>query len=284
MRPGFLRLLHNKWAVASIAAVTLALVFAACSNSVSPTPNPPPPPTVINTPPVIQSMAIDNVRVEAGQAVQVTAVVQDAETPLNQLTYTWSSSPVGGTFASQGAQATWTAPTMATTPDTYTLTLTVSEKYKSAGMQQENSVSSSVQVHYNDSVAEITALVLQFLTDFTTYSVTPAECVRNFSDNCQGKSDELHDIEQNRALFQILGGTFSVSSVTLNADSTAANVVAPCTFMDIVKATGVRETVVGTCLLTAVYESFRWFLCVSRFAGQGKSAGSLPAALRYSHP
>jgi len=253
----------------------------ACSNPVAP---PPPPPVVVNTPPTIQSLQSASLRIEANQEAQLTAVVRDEETPLNELTYTWSSSPPDGTFTSNRATASWRAPAMAVTPQLYTLTLTVSETYTSAGVQKQNSVSSSVQVHYNDSVPEITNLVLEFLADFSTYSVTPEECVRNFSDSCRGKWDELRDVEQNRELFEIQGGVFSVSSVTLNGDKTRADVVAPCTFFDIVKATGVRETVVGTCLLTAVYESWRWLLCESRFNWSSTTTTSERLRLRYGHP
>ena len=282
MWSGIIQFADTKRLVASLGAALLSLILAACNNDSTVGPTPPPP--VTNTPPVIQSLTLDSARIEAGQDVQLTAVVQDAETPTSQLTYAWSASPAGGTFTSQGAQATWHAPAMGSTPSTYTLTLTVTEKYMSAGVQKENTVTSSAQVHYNDSVAEITEITLDFLTDFSTYSVTPARCVRNFSDNCPGKTDELHDVEENRALFEILGGTFSVSSVTLNSDRTAADIVAPCTFRDIVKASGVHEAVVGTCLLTAVYEGWQWFLCESHFSWEGTTTSSLRTRLRYSHP
>ena len=64
-----------------------------------------------------------------GETVNVTAVVTDAETPVNQLTYEWSSS-VGGTFGGNAASTTWTAPATlpGTTPVSATLTLTVTER------------------------------------------------------------------------------------------------------------------------------------------------------------
>ena len=68
---------------------------------------------------------------------------------------------------------------------------------------------------------------MDFLTDFTMVPVTPEQCVRNFSDSCRGKRAELTDVQQNRQLFQILGGQFSVASVTLNSNKTSADVVAP---------------------------------------------------------
>jgi len=268
--------------VACMLAAGAALVAIRCTSTVSPSGTQPPP--VTNTPPTIQSLTADAPRVEAGQNVALTAVVQDAETPVNQLTYTWSASPIGGTFTSTGAQATWRAPNMAATPNVYTLTLTVTERYTSGGVQRENNASSSVQVHYNDSIAEITTLSMDFLTDFATYSVSPEQCVRNFSDSCPGKAAELSDVEVNREKFQILDGTFSVTSVTLNGDRSMADVTAPCTFRDIVKATGVHEVVTGTCLLTSVYENWRWWLCDSNFEWQGTTTSSLRQRLRYAHP
>ena len=57
------------------------------------------------------------------------------------------------------------------------------ESYVSQGVTQKNDVSSSVQVHYNDSPAELVGLATQFYKDFWTFSVSPADCVRNFSDS-----------------------------------------------------------------------------------------------------
>jgi hypothetical protein len=45
----------------------------------------------------------------------------------------------------------------------------------------------------------------------------------------------------------------------------------PCTFVSIQKTTGKTETANGTCNLTAVYESFKWFLCDSHFTGSAST-------------
>lgn len=271
---------------AYVCAAGLGLIAITCTSSVSPSPTPTPPPVVVNTPPTIRTLATDVARAEAGTDVKLTAIVDDAETPPEKLTYSWSGSPIGGTFTETGpGQATWHVPSKAATPTLNSLTLTVTETYMSAGTQKENRVSSSVQVHYNDSVEENTTLALGFLTDFSTYSVSPEQCVRNFSDNCQGKEDELADVQRNRDLFHILGGTFSVSSVELNSDKTKGAITAPCTFEDTVKATGVRETVVGTCVLTSVYEDWKWLLCVSHFDWDHTTTSSLRMLqLRNAHP
>ena len=93
-------------------------VVSACSGS-STGPTPPPPPPVNNALPVVTSIVVrgTNQRQPAqyaslGDPVNVTATVTDAETPVSQLTYEWSSS-VGGTFSGSGASVTWTAPTAA---------------------------------------------------------------------------------------------------------------------------------------------------------------------------
>ena len=54
---------------------------------------------------------------------------------------------------------------------------------------------------------------------------SPAFCVRNFSDGCQGKQDEFGDITANRADFvnNPLQSTFFISSISYN---TAGNVPA----------------------------------------------------------
>ncbi len=226
----------------------------------------------VNHPPVIHSLTSNGARLEAGGQLQLTASVTDTETPVDQLTYTWAATPPGGTFIGTGSQVAWQAPQQQPSPAVYTLTLTVTESY--SGGQQQHTVSSSVQVHYNDSDAEITGLVIQFLDDFSTFSVSPAAAVRNFSDSCPGKADELQDITLNRQLFHIRGGTYFVSSIGYDSPRTFADIVAPCTFFDTVIATGVDQTVVGTCLLTAVYENWRWLLCDSHFAG-AKPATSL---------
>ncbi len=224
-----------------------------------------------NHPPVIHSIGTNGGRVEAGRQLQLTASVTDIETPIDQLTYTWAVSPPGGTFIGAGPQVIWQAPHQQPSPAVYTVTLTVIESY-SAG-QEQHTVSSSAQVRYNDSDAEITGLVIQFLDDFSTFSVTPAQVVRNFSDSCPGKAAELQDVTINRQLFHINGGSYFVSSIGYDSQRTFADIAAPCTFFDTVIATGVDQTVTGTCQLTAVYENWRWLLCDSHFLSPKPATG-----------
>ena len=245
------------------------------------------PPVVRNDAPVIASITVSSPRVEADQAVVATAFVSDAETPLDQLTYQWSATPVNGTFAGSGPIATWRAPRQQTTPDLYTLKLLITEKYTSGGQPKENSVSSTVQVHYNDSPKEITTISMRFLTElFPTYTIPAQQAVADFSDSCSEKTSEYNDVANNRINFQILSGTYSNVSVTPNGDRTFADVSGACVFKDIPKDPknalfGKTETVTGICTLTAIYENWKWWLCSSHFKG----VSTVPTdSLRYRVP
>lgn len=265
------------------AALGAAVVSITCSTSTptGPTP-PPPPPVVINTPPAIAEVRIGGPRVDANQEVEVTASVQDAETPLDQLIYAWSASPANGTFTGNGPLARWRAPGQQKTPDIYTLTLTVTEKYMSAGQAQENRVSSSVTVHYNDSVAEVNALAVQFYKDFGTYEASATECVRNFSDNGTCASEKQAELEQiqanrNRRDYRIVGSTLNMTpNITVDSRMTGATFLQSCTFDDVSTVNGKHTLTTGDCLLTAVYENWRWWLCRSNFLnGMATESSSL---------
>jgi len=267
------------WAIA-------ALAVSGCGGSTTkPTPVTPPPvvepPVVRNDAPVITSITVSSPRVEADQSVVATALVSDAETPLDQLTYQWSATPVNGTFTGSGPIATWRAPRQQVTPDLYALKLLITEKYTSGGQPKENSVSSTVQVHYNDSTKEITTISMRFLTElFPTYTIPAQQAVADFSDSCSEKASEYNDVANNRINFQILSGTYTNVSVTPNADRTFADVSGTCVFRDIPKDpknpnVGKTETVTGICRLTAIYENWKWWLCSSHFEGTGVTTSSL---------
>ena len=247
--------------LALLAASTI--LAAACSDS------PAAPPAVTNTPPIIESIRTASDRVEADASVQITATVKDAESAVNGLTYTWSSAPGGGAFSGTGSAVSWRAPKGQRTPDLYTITLTVSEAYTSAGQAKVNTVSSSVGVRYNDSVAETTALARQFLTDYGTFTTTGAYCVRNFSDSCRGKAEEREQIDSDRQEVHIFSAAYKgPPAVKLNATVTEGSVEGPCEFVDMDlfgPDAGRRRSVNGTCVLTAVYENYSWYLCDSFF-------------------
>jgi hypothetical protein len=264
---------------ASLAAGFLLAVAAAasgCGGSTPAGPTPPiktPPPALPNTPPVITSLTLSSPRVEAGEDVQVTAVVEDSESPLDQLAYDWSATPASGVFSGSGREVRWTAPAFVqTTPDLYALRLMVTERYIEKGRAGENTVSSSVPVHYNDSRREIARISLRFLTElFPDHSVPAAVAVQDFSDSCViGKAREFSDVANNRVNFHILSGSYTGISIDLNNDKTFADVRGTCEFRDIPLDPGNPyygrlEAVSGTCHLTTIYEDWKWFLCESSF-------------------
>ena len=226
-----------------------------------------PPPVVANPPPTIESLTIASARAEADRDVQVTASVKDAETPAAELTYAWSASPKNGVFTGTGATVTWRPPKGETTPDQYTITLTVTERFTSAGQAKQNVVSSSATVAYNDSPAETIGLAVQFLTDYGTYETTAEYCVRNFSDSCRGKAKEQQEIEEDREDVRIFSAGFTAPpAALLNGALTQGSVRGPCEFIDTDKSgpfAGRKRSVKGTCILTTVYQDGRWYLCDS---------------------
>jgi hypothetical protein len=247
---------------------------------------PPTPPSPINQPPTIVSIVASAERVEAGGEIEVVATVTDAETPVDQLTYAWAAMPAAGVFTGTGPRVRWRAPSGAASPDTYRFVLTVSEMYTSRGQPQTNTVTASSDgVHYNDSIAEITGIAMQFYRDFATYTVSAAQCVRNFSDTCPGKAEELRDIQdnRNRTFFRIVGGTLLGSpAVSIGSQRTTAEYRQRCQFDDVEIATGRRWRVEGNCYLTAVYESWRWWLCESHFQEPIIVTGPFVAAVPWS--
>jgi hypothetical protein len=245
--------------------ITGGLVAAACGGS------PATPPPVVNTPPVIESLTIAP-RAEADRPLQITATVKDTETPISQLTYTWSASPQSGTFSGTGAAVMWKPPKGQKTPDLYTISLTVTEAYTSAGQAKQNSVSGSATVRYNDSPAEVAFVGRDFLvTKFGDVNVGAAEAVSNFSDSCPGKAAEFEDVKNNRINFEILTASFTAEAIAFDSTLTTGTVDGPCRFEDKPRNgpnAGRIESVSGSCHLTTVYENFRWLLCESTFSGE----------------
>lgn len=276
--------------VSAVAAATVSL--AACGSTsptrpsqsptpspADPTPAPPPQPTAPNAPPTV-TLSSTSPRVEEDNEVAITAAVVDTETPVDQMTYEWSAAPNPGQFIGTGRQVRWRAPRLQPTPDLYTITLTVTEKYTQNGEPKENKATATLPLHYNDSYREINRITFHFLTElFPNYSVTPQQAVQDFTDSCIGKSAELADITVNRANFHILSGTYTNVTITPDKAMTTADVSGTCTFTDIPTDPknpnyGKTETVTGVCMLNAVYENWKWYLCSSRFKGIGTTVNS----------
>jgi len=263
-----------------VAAALAGLLVAGCGGSpISPSPPPPPPPPAVNEPPRIQSLSVQKDRVEVNEEISVTAVVTDAETPLEQLSYDWQAD--AGTFSGQGATVKWRAPSPSSTPVEYALTLTVTEAYgvpDATGVrprQQVKATSPAVRVH--NSPKELGDLGMRFLNDFANSSIPADVAVREFSDSCRGKREEQQQIADNRQNYQILSSQLRLRTAAVASESNRGNVVIACEFWSRVKQCvpglpnckpGNTEHVAGDCRLTSLYEQKRWWLCDSNFEGE----------------
>lgn len=245
-------------------------------------PTPPPPPPVINTPPNVTAVTANAEVIEAATELSVTASVTDAETPVDQLTYTWTATPAGGEFIGTGRAVRWKAPAGATSPGSFVLNVTVSEQYTSQGILITNTATgSSSPIRYNDSPAEINGIAVQFYADFGNYQISADQCVRNFSDSCSGKREERSQIADNRRRtdLRIVGSTLlGAPSIAINSRRTSATFTQRCRFEDVDLRNGQRWRVEGDCFLSAVYENWRWWLCTSNF-NNGVVSGPVAAAV-----
>jgi hypothetical protein len=231
-------------------------------------------------PPTIQSFTAGNQRAETGGELQAQVTVQGSNSSAANLQYEWTAP--SGTFSGTGSTVTWHAPADAATPTSVSLTVTVIDRVTLTDADgqpdvREARVSSSLPVHLNNSSKEITDLANTFLDDFIHSDRPPAYCVRNFSDSCPGKMDELSDITHNRELFTIdsAASHFSMTSITYFTErngtvttpnlATWARLLASCHFVSTEKATGATDVVDGICELTNTLENFVWRLCDSHF-------------------
>ena len=274
-------------------ACVVALIVAACGSAgPSPAPTPTPggggnaggnggqQPPVVNTAPQIKSITFSDTRVEVCTPVTITAVFEDAETPVASLEYRWSAET--GTFSGNTAVVTWTPGSDAKTPADYVVTLTVVETFTNGAFTLENKATSTATAHVNNSSKELAELSVRFLTDFATSSVPPSKCVSEFSDSCRGKKDEFNDIDDNRHDFLITGSTIRHTGLTIASSRMTATVHTFCSFTSKVITTQPRDescqngacplnsvgTATGDCWTTNVYESGRWWLCESHFTSK----------------
>lgn len=248
-----------------------ALCWSGCSDEQAVAPSPP---GSGNSPPAIRSILGGTNRAEVGTEIELSAAVLDQETSPGSLLYEWSAT--GGTLSGSGPSVRWRAPVSAT-PPAHEIALTVIERYASSGggkpRQLENRTSATAHVYVNNSPAELGGLAFTFIDDFIHTERTPAYAVRNFSDNCRGKADELGDIVRNRAEFVVdpTASSFTLRSITYNTpanvptQATFAIVRLNCHFVSTSRVTGIRGPADGICRLTNVYEHFRWRLCESLF-------------------
>lgn len=279
---------------ARVLSALAAIWLSACGGSSnSPTPITPPPSSgppsagpSVNVPPAIESITVDTERAEVNTDVSLTAVVKDQETSLDQLTFEWKAD--AGTFSGEGASVKWHVPTDITTPADYTISLTVTENYgqpDSFGVRPQNvTTATAPPVRVHNSSKELGDMSIMFLTDFANSSTSSTTCLRNFSDSCSGKAEEMRDIDNNREFLEILSSSLNLRSVTVASSRTTARMSVACAFTSrIVKCppaspgsgactVGSVESVKGDCGLTGVYEQKRWWLCDSHFTGAPSAA------------
>src|SRR6185436_6527331 len=129
---------------------------------------------------------------------------------------------------------------------------------------RENRVTAKATVHVNDSAREITDLATTFIDDFLHSERPPEFCVRNFSNGCPGKQEELNDIRTNRAGFvnNPSASSMGPGSITFYDTGSTKRVQVPpsqavfaeffasCRFAATARATNATGVAVGTCELT----------------------------------
>jgi hypothetical protein len=228
-------------------------------------------PTAPNTAPVIKSIAAQGTRLrqpptfaDYGETIQVTLVVEDAESAPTQLVYQWQQA-CGGTFTGTGPQVEWTAPAIGTLPSTCTIQVTVTDGPHVA--------TTSIAVRLHNSIAEVGALALEFLTEFADNLIPAATTVRNFANSCPGKAAELKDVTNNRATHFINEHKYGTPAVTVAFGSQCRSKSADACARTSVEwqstrlATNQQEVVTGTSTISGVYRDSRWWLCESSFDG-----------------
>ena len=224
---------------ACVFAVLMALAVGACKGGST---GPTPPPggggnggggnngggVVTNTPPQIRSLTSSDARAEVDSPITLTATVEDAETPVANLTYAWSAPT--GTFSGTGSTVTWVAGQDATTPADVILTLTITERYNNGSTQLENKVTSNTTVRLHNSPKELRELSIRFLTDFANSKISPDQCVAEFADSCNGKKDERADVDDTRHDYEHIGSTIRHTSLSIAPDRLTATVHTFCSF------------------------------------------------------
>ena len=276
----------------TLVAVLFAVSCGDSPNSPGPVnnPPPPPPPPVNNTAPVISSITVQGTRrneppnfADLSETVPLTVTVTDAETPVDQLQYTWTASV--GTFTGTGTRVSWIAPAEAVTPATATLTLEVIERY---GTNQQNRVTVTATVALHNSVKEVGDMARVFLQEFSDSSMRDsALIVRNFTEATKtcanGKSAESGEIAQNRIDYRITSSSLGTPNVSIDFGGICAFRAKPGDACARVPAawTSIRltpggvtpvngtERVNGTDQVTAIYlrDQHKWGLCESDFDG-----------------
>jgi hypothetical protein len=254
--------------------VVLAILAAGCGEApTAPTyPQAQLPPA---TPPIVNSISVSVTRTEVEQDVIVTAVVEDAETPLGQLSYIWTAN--AGTFTGTGASVTWRhAPGIQQGRDVV-ITLTVVDVYQVIEnfhivTREYRVVRQAAPFRVHDSVAELKELARKFLIDlFGDSRIPPESCLVDFSEvgRCaDGKVQERSDIAFHRSVVEIQSAIILSQSVNI-VNPASAVVTSEARFNDRWLSPGPLQAEFSSThadfYLSAIYDQGRWWLCESTF-------------------
>lgn len=258
-------------------------------------------PTVSNAPPVITAVAAQDRRrgtpanfADLEDIVDVSVTTQDAETGPDQLTYVWEANL--GTFEGEGRAVRWRAPDRADTPLNVQLRVTVIEKYDGVNDQglpapAEHRVNGSVTVSLHDSEKELSDLGEQFLVEFSQQRLSPEQIVRNFTDACRGKSDELSDVRINQAEQTITEYTVGSPQINISFGAVCPYFSSrgrfgdgcayyPVRWKSTRKSDGRITVSQGFDQVNALFQGGKWQLCDSDFNGSVTIDG-VPSAIRF---
>lgn len=251
-----------------IAAGLLVVISAACSGPTTPQPPIDPGPA---TAPVIRAITVPTSRVEVGQDITITATVEDAETPLTQLSYQWAAS--AGTITGSGTTATWTMPAGIKAGVNVVITLTVVDTYNAVVnnqivQRQFTVIGTSTPFRVHDSLAETKELARKFLIDLFGNSSVPVEaCLVDFTEfgRCAlGKSKERDDVKDHRDRFIVYSATMLAQRVDW-AGTTEGTVHSAVLYNDQEIGKPPKLPTCGDFYVTVIYVDGRWWLCESSF-------------------
>jgi hypothetical protein len=253
-------------------------------------------PTPANAPPLITGMTAQSRRrgAPAGFAdledlVDVSATTQDAETSPEQLTYEWSASI--GTIEGEGRAVRWRAPDRASTPTTASLRVQVVEKFDGG----ENRVTGTLVIDLHDSEKEIADLGYQFLVEFSEQKLAPETIVRNFTDSCRGKFDELDQVRDHQRRHQILEWSVDNRAQVVIGFGATCPYYAPerirpgdgCAWFPVRWKSSDRDEggkiveTRGFDQVNAIFERGQWRLCDSDYKASTTTANGVPSARPY---
>lgn len=253
-----------------------------------------------STPPVIIAIHVRGTKfpnqpanfADAGDVVDVIVVVEDPDTPQNQLTFDWTAQ--GGTLTGNnptGPSVKWHAPSQVERPTTVKVTVVVSDL-------PTQRVSGEATISLHNSTKEVGDLARQFLQDFSDSRIGASQVVREFStsERCRReRDDEFEQVAANRVNYEIKG--YSLGDIKVNfafggtpcvyqpraGDACAAVPVVWDSMrlkdVDDGKA-GQPGHTEGTDYITAVYEQSQWRLCASYFESRISTLAPMPTFIR----